>query len=54
MGSIPGEKLCYIPACTRTDSTDVLHEALGFRANHELTTDINIKKILWGTKKKKQ
>jgi transposase len=48
----PGEKLGYIPAYTRTDITDALHEVFGFRTDYEITTDVNMKKIIRGTKKK--
>ena len=49
----PGEKLGYIPIYTRTALTDALHETAGFRTDYEIITDINIKKILRNTKKKK-
>jgi len=52
MMSRPGEKLGYIPAYTRTDLTDALHEAFGFRTDYEITSDVNIKKIIRSTKKK--
>lgn len=52
MMSRPGEKLGYIPAYTRTDLTDALHEAFGFRTDYEITTDVNMKKIIRRTKKK--
>jgi len=52
MMSRPGEKLGYIPAYTRTDLTDALHEAFGFRTDYEITTDVNMKKIIRSTKKK--
>lgn len=52
MMSRPGEKLGYTPAYTRTDLTDALHEAFGFRTDYEITTDINMKKIIRNTKKK--
>jgi len=48
----PGEKFGYTPAYTRTDLTDALHETFGFRTDHEITTDINMRKIIRGTKKK--
>lgn len=52
MMSRPGEKLGYVPAYTRTDLTDALHESFGFRTDHEITTDINMKKIIRQTRKK--
>ena len=52
MMSRPGEKLGYIPAYTRTDLTDALHETFGFRTDYEITTDVNMKKIIRTTKKK--
>jgi len=48
----PGEKLGYTPSYTRTDLTDALHEAFGFRTDYEITTDVNMKKIIRSTKKK--
>lgn len=41
----------YIPAYTRTDFTDALHEAFGFRTDYEIVTDKEMKKILRSTKK---
>lgn len=52
MMSRPGEKLGYIPAYTRIDLTDALHETFGFRTDYEITTDVNMKKIIRTTKKK--
>jgi transposase len=52
MMSRPGEKLGYTPSYTRTDLTDALHEAFGFRTDYEITTDVNMKKIIRKTKKK--
>lgn len=49
--SRPGEKLGYIPDYTRTDLTDALHETFGFRTDYEITTDLNMKKIIRTTKK---
>ena len=51
MMSRPGEKLGYIPAYTRTDLTDAFHENFGFRTDYEITTDLNMKKIIRTTKK---
>ena len=36
----------YIPAYTRTDLTDKLHEISGFRTDYEITTEKKMKKIL--------
>ena len=52
MMSRPGEKLGYTPSYTRTDLTDALHESFGFRTDYEITSDVNMKKIIRGTKKK--
>ena len=52
MISRPGEKLGYTPTYTRTDLTDTLHETFGFRTDYEITTDVNMKKIIRNTKKK--
>ncbi len=52
MMSRPGEKLGYTPSYTRTDLTDALHETFGFRTDYEITTDVNMKKIIRHTKKK--
>lgn len=52
MMSRPGEKLGYTPTYTRTDLTDTLHEVFGFRTDYEITTDVNMKKIIRNTKKK--
>jgi len=54
MMSRPGEKLGYTPAYTRTDLTDILHEAFGFRTDHEITTDINMRAIVRISKGKKK
>lgn len=52
MMSRPGEKLGYTPSYTRTDLTDAMHEIFGFRTDYEITTDVNMKKIIRHTKKK--
>lgn len=41
----------YIPAYTRTDLTDSLHDKFNFRTDNEITTTKNIKKILKDLKK---
>ena len=48
----PGEKLGYLPAYTRTDLTDALHEAFGFRTDYEILTDLSMRKIIRKTTKK--
>lgn len=47
--SIPGEG--YIPTYTRTDFTDALHNAFGFRTDYQIVTIKQMKKILKDTKK---
>lgn len=44
----PGEG--YIPEYTRTDFTDALHNAFGFRTDYEIVTENQIKKIFKATK----
>ena len=41
----------YIPTYTRTDLTDALHEAFGFRTDYQITSQKNMRKILNQTKK---
>ena len=48
---LPGEG--YIPAYTRTDLTDHLHDVFGFRTDYEIVSQRNMKKILTATGKKK-
>ena len=36
----------YIPAYTRTDLTDLLHDTFNFRTDYEITTKTSLKKIL--------
>jgi len=47
--SIPGEG--YIPTYTRTDFTDALHNAFGFRTDYQIVTTKQMKKIFKDTKK---
>lgn len=47
---VPGEG--YIPTYTRTDITDALHDAFGFRTDYQITSQKNMRKILNQTKKK--
>lgn len=49
----PGEKLGYTPVYTRTDLTDALHETAGFRTDYQIISDVNMRKIIRSTKKKK-
>ena len=46
---MPGEG--YIPEYTRTDLTDKLHDAFGFRTDYEIVSQRNMKKILTATRK---
>jgi transposase len=41
----------YIPTYTRTDFTDALHEAFGFRTDYQIISNKQMKKILKDTKK---
>jgi transposase len=45
---IPGEG--YIPTFTRTDFTDDLHEAFGFRTDYQIVSTSNMRKIIKITK----
>lgn len=45
----PGEG--YVPEYTRTNLTDALHDAFGFRTDYQITSQRNIKKICNQTKK---
>lgn len=45
------KSLGYIPAYTRTDLTDKLHEAFGFRTDYEILAPEVVKKIISLTKK---
>ena len=40
----------YIPTYTRTDFTDALHEAFGFRTDYQIVTNSQMKKIMKTTK----
>lgn len=44
----------YVPSYTRTDFTDCLHNAFGFRTDYQITTSSMMKKILRDTKKTKK
>ena len=41
----------YVPAYTRTDFTDALHDSFGFRTDYQIVTSAVMKKILKDTKK---
>lgn len=41
----------YLPEYTRSEITDALHEAFGFRTDTEIVTETSMKKILKATKK---
>lgn len=43
--------LGYLPCYTRTEITDALHEAFGFRTDKQIITDKKMKEILKSTKK---
>ena len=45
------DEIGYIPAYTRTDITDCLHETFNFRTDSEITTKKTMKKILKNSKK---
>ena len=47
--SVPGEG--YMPAYTRTDFTDALHEAFGFRTDFQIVSNKEMKNIFKSTKK---
>ena len=47
--SVPGEG--YIPTYTRTDFTDALHDAYGFRTDYQIVTMKQMKKFFKDTKK---
>lgn len=49
----PSEKMGYIPVYTRTDLTDALHETAGFRTDYQIITDVNMRKVIRASKKKK-
>lgn len=47
--AVPGQG--YIPTYTRTDFTDALHEAFGFRTDYQIVGEKEMKKIYKNTKK---
>ena len=47
--SVPSEG--YMPTYTRTDFTDALHEAFGFRTDYQIVSTKMMKKIFRDTKK---
>ena len=44
------DKQGYLPAYTRTDLTDALHETFGFRTDYEIIPEMNMKRIVRNTK----
>jgi hypothetical protein len=40
----------YVPCYTRTDFTDDLHEAFGFRTDYQIVSTSSMKKIFKSTK----
>ena len=40
----------YVPTYTRTDFTDTLHEAFGFRTDYQIVSSQNMKKIFKDSK----
>ena len=49
---LPSDPSGFLPAYTRNDFTDSLHDAFGFRTDYEIITRSDMKKILSLTKKK--
>ncbi len=45
MNFLEAEGEGYIPAYTRNDFTDTLHETFGFRTDYQIVTNKKIKKI---------
>ena len=50
----PGEKQGYTPNYTRTDLTDALHEAFGFRTDYGITSDAKMRALVRISKGKKK
>ena len=46
-----GDRQAYLPAYTRTEITDALHENAGFRTDYEIITASSMRKIIRSTKK---
>jgi len=46
-----GDNTGYIPAYTRTDITDSLHETFGFRTDYEITSNRGMRTVIGKTKK---
>ena len=46
-----GDNTGYLPAYTRTDITDSLHEAFGFRTDYEITSNRGMRTVISKTKK---
>jgi len=51
MNLYKANELGYLPAYTRTDLTDILHDKFGFRTDNEITTPKIIEKILKNSRK---
>ena len=49
---LPADPSGFLPAYTRNDFTDSLHDAFGFRTDYEIITRSDMKKLLSLTKKK--
>ena len=49
---LPSDPSGFLPAYTRNDFTDSLHDAFGFRTDYEIITRSDMKKLLSLTKKK--
>lgn len=52
MGFLRFPEAGYVPAYTRTDFTDDLHEAFGFRTDYQIMTKSTMRQIISQTKKK--
>ena len=52
MGFLRFPEAGYVPAYTRTDFTDDLHEAFGFRTDYQIMTKATMRQIISQTKKK--
>ena len=46
------EDVGYLPAYTRNDFTDALHEAFGFRTDYEILSKSRMRNLISLTKKK--
>lgn len=41
----------YVPTYTRTDFTDALHEAFGFRTDYQILTNKDMRNVIQATKR---